>query len=67
MVSFLTVPPSPSGIALKLVALFQLDDDLQDAWTGKEPASLEQEMCLAAGADALRLAGLPHTFDTDEA
>jgi hypothetical protein len=56
---------SVTGIALKLVALFQWDDDLQDDWQGKG-SSLGTIMCLAARADALRLAGLPHTFGADK-
>jgi hypothetical protein len=56
---------SVTGIALKLVALFQWDDDLQDDWNGKG-STLGTIMCLAARADALRLAGLPHTFGADK-
>jgi hypothetical protein len=54
------------GIALKLVALFQWDDGLSDAWSGKCCPELGDTMCLAARADALRLAGMPHTYGTDE-
>jgi hypothetical protein len=57
---------SVTGIALKLVALFQWDDELQEAWSGKGVCELGHTMCLAARADALRLAGLPHTFGTEE-
>jgi hypothetical protein len=57
---------SVTGIALKLVALFQWDEGLQDAWSGKDGIELGHTMCLAARADALRLAGLPHTFGADK-
>jgi hypothetical protein len=61
-----TPAKSVTGIALKLVALFQWDDGLQDAWSGKSEPELGQIMCLAARADALRLAGMPHTYGADE-
>ncbi len=60
------MPLSVTGIALKLVALFQWDDDLQEAWSGKSDPEFSDIMCLAARADALRLAGMPHTYGTDE-
>jgi len=61
-----TPAKSVTGIALKLVALFQWDDGLQDAWSGKSDPEYSEIMCLAARADALRLAGMPHTFGTVE-
>jgi hypothetical protein len=61
-----TPAKSVTGIALKLVTLFQWDDDLRDAWSGKSDPEYGDIMCLAARADALRLAGLPHMFGIDE-
>jgi len=50
---------------LKLVVYFQWDDQLQPAWSGSGPSDLGPTMLLAARADALRLASMPHTFGTD--
>jgi hypothetical protein len=56
-----TPAQSVTGIALKLAALFQWDEQLQEAWKGKD-GELGHSMCLGARADALRLAGLPETL-----
>jgi hypothetical protein len=54
------------GIAVKLAGLMHYDDALREAWNGKSPVDIPSEMFLAARQDAMRLAGLPHTFGADE-
>jgi len=56
------------GIALKLAAVLRSDPTAQMVWTGaKSPWECQAAgLLLSARADALRLAGLPHTYGTDE-
>jgi hypothetical protein len=42
-----TPAKSVTGIALKLVALFQWDDGLRDAWSGKSDPEYSEIMCRA--------------------
>ena len=55
-----------TGVAIKLAAALRWDDGLQEVWAGRDPGEKGERMILAARADALRLAGLPHTFGVDE-
>jgi hypothetical protein len=61
-----TPAQSVTGVALKLAAVMLWDDGLKDVWTGRDQGEQGDSMFLAARADAMRLAGLPHTFGTDE-
>jgi hypothetical protein len=61
-----TPAQSVTGAALKLAAVMLWDDGLRDVWTGRDQGEQGDTMFLAARADAMRLAGLPHTFGTNE-
>lgn len=62
-----TPAQSVTGVAIKLAAMMYWDDELREAWSGKASGSeLGATMFLAARRDAMRLAGLPHTFGADE-
>jgi hypothetical protein len=63
-----TPATSMSGVALKLAAVLRNDPTAQMVWTGAKSLSECQAagMLLSARADALRLAGLPHTLGVDQ-
>jgi hypothetical protein len=55
-----------TGVAIKLAAVLWWHPDLREVWTGKTNGEMGENLMLSARADALRLAGLPHTFGMDE-
>jgi hypothetical protein len=61
-----TPAQSITGVAIKLAAMMHWDDGLREAWSGTGPGEMGETMFLAARADALRLANLPHSFGTEE-
>jgi hypothetical protein len=61
-----TPAQSITGVAIKLAAMMHWDDGLRDVWDGSSPGELGETMFLAARRDAMRLAGLPHSFGADE-
>jgi hypothetical protein len=61
-----TPAKSLADVAVKLAAVLFVDSSLHQFWTGASSGEMGERMVLAARADALRLAGMPHTFGTDK-